>query len=111
MKRAALLAALTLCLCACAVTDSASLNSQSAREYRSIVAAAAQKGQIDTQSPTAQRIHAVFRRLVPHADAANRTGTSPSNGNSPSSAAKKSTHGPCPAAKWQCTPAWSNSPT
>ncbi|WP_304334271.1 M48 family metallopeptidase [Conchiformibius steedae] len=74
MKRAALFTALMLSLSACAVTDSAGLNAESANEYRGMVAAAAKKGQVDTQSATAKRVHAIFRRLVPHADAANRTG-------------------------------------
>ena len=59
-------------LSACA--DSASINQQAAMGYRQMISEAKAKGQLDTQSRTAQRVHKIFNKMVPYANAENRTG-------------------------------------
>lgn len=59
-------------LSACA--DSASINQQAAMGYRQMISEAKAKGQLDTQSRTAQRVHKIFNKMVPYANAENHTG-------------------------------------
>ena len=59
-------------LSACA--DSASINQQAAMGYRQMISEAKAKGQLDTQSRTAQRVHKIFSKMVPYANAENHTG-------------------------------------
>ena len=59
-------------LTACA--DSASINQQAAMGYRQMISEAQAKGQLDTQSQTAQRVHKIFNKMVPYANAENHTG-------------------------------------
>ena len=47
-------------LTACA--DSASINQQAAMGYRQMISEAKVKGQLDTQSQTAQRVHKIFNK-------------------------------------------------
>ena len=54
--------------------DSQSLNTMAAGNYRQVVQEARKQNAVDTSSATAKRVHGVFRRMQPHADAANRTG-------------------------------------
>ena len=59
-------------LSACA--DSASINQQAAMGYRQMISEAKAKGQLDTQSRTAQQVHKIFNKMVPYANAENHTG-------------------------------------
>ena len=59
-------------LSACA--DSASINQQAAMGYRQMITEAKAKGQLDSQSRTAQRVHKIFNKMVPYANAENHTG-------------------------------------
>ena len=59
-------------LSACA--DSASINQQAAMGYRQMISEAKAKGQLDTQSRTAQRVHKIFNKMVPYANEENHTG-------------------------------------
>lgn len=59
-------------LSACA--DSASINQQAAMGYRQMISEAKAKGQLDPQSRTAQRVHKIFNKMVPYANAENHTG-------------------------------------
>ena len=59
-------------LSACA--DSASINQQAAMGYRQMISEAKAKGQLDSQSRTAQRVHKIFNKMVPYANAENHTG-------------------------------------
>ena len=59
-------------LSACA--DSASINQQASMGYRQMISEAKAKGQLDTQSRTAQRVHKIFNKMVPYANAENHTG-------------------------------------
>ncbi|MGP1627794.1 MAG: M48 family metallopeptidase [Aggregatibacter segnis] len=59
-------------LSACA--DSASINQQAAMGYRQMISEAKAKGQLDTQSRTAQRVHKIFNKMVPYANTENHTG-------------------------------------
>ncbi len=54
--------------------DSTSVNQAATQSYQRMVQQAQAKGVLDTRSATAQRIHAVFNRMKPYANAANRTG-------------------------------------
>ena len=71
---AALCCAVLLSQAACNVIDSATINQQAALNYRQNMDKARAARVIDTTSATAKRVQAVFRRLVPFADAANQTG-------------------------------------
>ena len=71
---AALCCAVLLSQAACNVIDSATINQQAALNYRQNMEKARAARVIDTTSATAKRVQAVFRRLVPFADAANQTG-------------------------------------
>lgn len=73
-KLTALFVSCTLALSACSVVDSQSLNAESAQQYRATVAKAQQSRAVDTTSQTAKRVHAIFQRMVPYANAANQTG-------------------------------------
>lgn len=59
-------------LSACA--DSASINQQAAMGYRQMITEAKAKGQLDSQSRTAQRVHKIFNKMVPYANEENHTG-------------------------------------
>ncbi|MDO4879206.1 MAG: M48 family metallopeptidase [Neisseria sp.] len=54
--------------------DSATLNQAAAKNYTQVVSQAKSSRVVDTTSDTARRIQAVFRRMRPFAEAANRTG-------------------------------------
>ena len=71
---AALCCAVLLSQAACNVIDSATINQQAALNYRQNMDKARAARVVDTTSATAKRVQAVFRRLVPFADAANQTG-------------------------------------
>ena len=71
---AALCCAVLLSQAACNVIDSATINQQAALNYRQNMEKARAARVVDTTSATAKRVQAVFRRLVPFADAANQTG-------------------------------------
>lgn len=73
-KLTALFVSCTLTVSACSVVDSQSINAQSAQQYRALISQAKNKRLIDNTSPTAKRIHAIFNRMVPYANAANYTG-------------------------------------
>ncbi|MDO5054931.1 M48 family metallopeptidase [Pasteurella oralis] len=72
MKRMLLVSSVALLLNACA--DSASINEQSASSYLQAVNKARSEGVLDTTSVTAKRIHTVFNKMVPYANAENKTG-------------------------------------
>ncbi|ULJ62039.1 M48 family metallopeptidase [Wielerella bovis] len=74
MKKTLLTLTLLASLSACNVIDSASINQQAALSYRQAMTEASQHKMVDTTSATAKRVQRVFQRLVPYADAANRTG-------------------------------------
>lgn len=61
-----------LLLNACA--DSSSINQQSASSYVQIIGQAEAKGVVDKSSPTAKRIHKIFKKMRPYADKENNTG-------------------------------------
>ncbi|MDO4696885.1 MAG: M48 family metallopeptidase [Neisseria sp.] len=54
--------------------DSQTLNRQAEKNYMQAVREARSKGLVDNSSPTARRILAVFQRMKPYAEQANRTG-------------------------------------
>ena len=54
--------------------DSQTLNLKAAEGYREILSEARSENALDTNSQTAQRVHNVFNRMVPAANANNRTG-------------------------------------
>lgn len=66
--------AASLSIAACSVVDSGSLNTQAAQEYRAAMSRAQSAQLLDNTSHTAKRIHNVFHRLIPFANAANQTG-------------------------------------
>lgn len=59
---------------ACSVVDSASMNAESAQQYRATMQQAQVAKAVDTTSATAKRVHAIFNRMLPYANAANQTG-------------------------------------
>lgn len=59
-------------LTACA--DSASINQQAAMGYRDMINEAKSQNQIDSNSKTAKRVHKIFNKMVPYANAENHTG-------------------------------------
>lgn len=59
-------------LTACVTTES--LNQEAASNYTQVKQQAAAQGVIDTTSQTAKRIHAVFNKMKPYAEQANKTG-------------------------------------
>lgn len=65
---------LALSLSACSVVDSQSFNHEAAQQYAATVHQARSERVLDTTSPTAKRVHAIFQKMLPFADAANRTG-------------------------------------
>ena len=54
--------------------DTAALNEGAERNYTQVVQKARSQNALDVSSPTAQRVHRVFFRLVLYANRANRTG-------------------------------------
>lgn len=54
--------------------DSATMNAAAAEDYMKTVELNKSAGNVDTTSKTARRVQAVFRRMLPCADAANNTG-------------------------------------
>ncbi|SPY33813.1 M48 family metallopeptidase [Pasteurella canis] len=72
IKKIFLISSVVMLLNACA--DSASINQQSAASYLQVVNKARSEGVLDTTSATAKRIHAVFNKMVPYANAENKTG-------------------------------------
>lgn len=59
-------------LSACVSTQS--INQEAESNYQQVKQQAGAQGAIDTQSPTAKRIHAVFRQMRPYAERANKSG-------------------------------------
>lgn len=72
IKKIFLISSVVMLLNACA--DSASINQQSASSYLQVVNKARSEGVLDTTSTTSKRIHAVFNKMVPYANAENKTG-------------------------------------
>ncbi|UAX42198.1 M48 family metallopeptidase [Pasteurella canis] len=72
IKKIFLISSVVMLLNACA--DSASINQQSASSYLQVVNKARSEGVLDTTSATSKRIHAVFNKMVPYANAENKTG-------------------------------------
>lgn len=54
--------------------DTATLNESAAKSYSQVVQKAQNQQLLDTASQTSKRVHAVFNRLKPYANQANRTG-------------------------------------
>ena len=54
--------------------DSQTLNLKAAEGYQQVLSEARSENALDTRSQTAQRVHSVFNRMVPIANANNRTG-------------------------------------
>ena len=54
--------------------DSQTLNLKAAEGYQQVLSEARSENALDTRSQTAQRVHNVFNRMVPAANANNRTG-------------------------------------
>ena len=54
--------------------DSQTLNQKAAQGYQQILGEAQSENVLDDRSPTAQRVHNIFNRMVPAANANNRTG-------------------------------------
>lgn len=54
--------------------DSVTLNENAAKSYNQVLQEARSKRALDTTSATSRRVHAVFNRLKPYAERANRTG-------------------------------------
>jgi len=54
--------------------NSQALNLKAAQSYNTLLSEAQSENALDTRSPTAQRVHQVFNRMVPVANADNRTG-------------------------------------
>lgn len=74
MKKTLSVLTLAVALSACSVVDSANLNQQAAQQYTAAMQKAQAAKAVDTTSNTAKRVHAVYRRLLPFANAANQTG-------------------------------------
>lgn len=97
-----------IALSACSVVDSGALNQEAAQEYRATVAQAHKQGALDNTSATSQRIQQVFRRMVPHAQAANKTGQA-FNWELAVIRSDELNAWAMPGAKWRCTQAlWKN---
>ena len=54
--------------------DSRTINLKAAEGYQQILGEAQSQNALDARSPTAQRVHNIFNRMVPAANANNRTG-------------------------------------
>ncbi|MCO6525322.1 M48 family metallopeptidase [Snodgrassella sp.] len=54
--------------------DTQTLNASAAKSYSQMMSQAKSEGVIETNTPVAKRVRAVFQRLVPYANAANQTG-------------------------------------
>ncbi|PIT21158.1 deoxyribonuclease HsdR [Snodgrassella alvi] len=54
--------------------DTQTLNASAAKSYSQMMSQAKFEGVIETNTPVARRVRAVFQRLVPYANAANQTG-------------------------------------
>ena len=54
--------------------DSRTINLKAAEGYQQILGEAQSQNALDNRSPTAQRVHNIFNRMVPAANANNRTG-------------------------------------
>ena len=80
MKKKTLLCLTLLTLGGCADVanmagyDTQTLNQKAAQGYQQILGEAQSQNALDTRSQTAQRVHNVFNRMVPAANANNRTG-------------------------------------
>lgn len=57
-----------------ACVNTAQLNQEAANSYAQTVQSARSQGAVDTSSKTAKRIHAVFNKMKPYAEKANKTG-------------------------------------
>ena len=80
MKKKTLLCLTLLALGGCADVanmagyDSRTINLKAAEGYQQILGEAQSQNALDTRSQTAQRVHNIFNRMVPAANANNRTG-------------------------------------
>ena len=54
--------------------DTQTLNAAAAKSYTQMMGEAKAKGEIETNTPVAKRVHTIFQRLVPYANEANQTG-------------------------------------
>lgn len=54
--------------------NTATLNEEAAKNYMQVVNVAKSQNTIDSTSPTAKRVRAVFNRMVPYANQSNKTG-------------------------------------
>lgn len=57
-----------------ACTSTESINQEAANSYMQVKQEAKSKGVLDTTSPTAKRVHAVFNKMKPYAEQDNKTG-------------------------------------
>lgn len=73
---AAIVSTLTACnqVATVAGYDTHNLNQQAQKSYMQVVGQAQSKGILDTTSETALRVHRIFNRMKPVAEAANKTG-------------------------------------
>ncbi|QIM64256.1 M48 family metallopeptidase [Frederiksenia canicola] len=75
MKKAKKLAAITfVSLGIASCVNTASLNQEAAHSYAQLKQQASAQRAIDTNSPTAQKVHRVFQKMKPYAEKANKTG-------------------------------------
>lgn len=67
---------LTGCTAAAELTgqNTSTLNAEAAKGYNQMLGEARSKGELDTTSTTARRVYAVFNRMKPYANQANKTG-------------------------------------
>ena len=54
--------------------DTQTLNAAAAKSYTQMMGEAKAKGEIETNTPVAKRVHTIFQRLVPYANETNQTG-------------------------------------
>ncbi|AHG72381.1 hypothetical protein X781_2320 [Mannheimia sp. USDA-ARS-USMARC-1261] len=73
IKKLGLSAFLATAMVSCATTES--INQEAAHSYAQVKSQAHQQNAIDTTSPTAKRVHAVFHKMKPYAEKSNATGT------------------------------------
>lgn len=73
IKKLGLSVFLATAVVSCATTES--INQEAAQSYAQVKSQAHQQNAIDTTSPTAKRVHAVFHKMKPYAEKSNATGT------------------------------------
>ncbi|AUI66966.1 MULTISPECIES: M48 family metallopeptidase [Glaesserella] len=72
IKKLAIFATFTAILTACVTT--AQINQEAESNYAQVKQEARAKSMLDTSSTTAKRVHAVFNKMKPYAERANKTG-------------------------------------